>query len=169
MINFLLPFVGSILFVAGFAFLLQFYTTALWTRVAGLMLFLASAPGSWFLISSSLSFPKPVSISFIEKIQDKEVVMVSAHYDIGNAIYVWVIPAEETTIRSYSLPWNEPLAKKLQDGMKAAELNNSQLRVKGLFTKSDADNPSNGAEVIVPQIIQKPERKVLLDESKMAP
>lgn len=168
MLEFLFPFVLFTLFIGFFSFLIHYYSSRLWVRVAGVAVFLIALPIGWWMLDGALSKPKPIEITFIESIKNKDVYVLKVLSIKDEGIYLWVLPKGERVPKSYVLPWDKKMAERMRRQMQSAKRNKTAVIMKGLFKMRKGEiNDSKGAPIIVPMMpVKTPnDRKVLLNKA----
>lgn len=101
-------------------------------RMLALLATVLFLPLVYIQIIEVLSKPKPVSFEWYER-QANSVVLLSASFDEGNAIYLWLRLDGAIEPRSYIIPWNVKLAEKLEDAVEEAVRRNSTVLLKKPF------------------------------------
>mgnify|MGYP005650983571 CR=1 FL=1 len=122
------------------------------TRVRMLALFttVLFLPLVYLLSVEVLSKPKPVSFEWYERGADGAE-LLSATFDEGRAIYLWLRLEGSAEPRAYVVPWNVKLAEKLEDAVDEAVRRDSTVQLKKPFYRRSFEEWGDlNVEVIPP-------------------
>jgi hypothetical protein len=110
-------------------------------KVAAIGIFVLFLPISYVSYADLLSKPKPVRLEFFQR-GLKEATVLSARMVEGSAIYLWLQVADQTEPRYYAIPWDQDVAKELQEAMREAERNQGGMVMQLPFERTwDKDKP----------------------------
>jgi len=162
---FILPFTLFVVVLGLISFLIHFYSSRLWVRVAGFLIFILAFPSGWVLVSEQLSKPKPVELAFFDPAYSTQLQVLAVTSIPQKAIFVWVQVKGEKFPRSYQLPWAAALEKTMRKNMSEANGRKGKWIAKDLKVLFLGNYFSPGKNIIVDALPPKapPERRTLID------
>ena len=106
----------------------------LWIRIGALVV--AATFLGLFQVSlvELLGRPKPTALEW-KWLESAEAVVIATQLQEGKAIYLWLGLTGLREPRSYTLPWNQDLAKRIHAAEREAESNGTSVRVRYPFSK----------------------------------
>jgi hypothetical protein len=121
-------------------------------RVLALLATVLFLPLVYVQFAELLSKPKPASFEWYEREADRAV-LLSASFDEGEAIYLWLRLDGSLEPRSYVVPWNLKLAEKLEDAGDDAVRRNSTIVLKRPFYRRSFEEWGDlNVEIIPPPL-----------------
>ena len=113
---------------------------SIWSRKALAIKVLALAttvmflPAAYASLTQLLGRPKPVDLEWTYRMAD-EATVLSTQLIEGKAIYLWLrLPDVEEPL-SYTLPWNEQLARQLHGAQREAKQKGTKVKTRKPFAK----------------------------------
>ena len=107
----------------------------LWIKFGALATTVAFMPVAYASLSTMLGRPKPIEMEWSRQ-QLSEAAVLGARLEEGKAIYVWLGIDGVEDPRSYSLPWDQELAKQLNSAQRTAQQNGTQVHMRLPFENS---------------------------------
>lgn len=98
-------------------------------KLTALALAVASMPTAYAAMVNLLSMPKPASFEWWLS-RTEEATVLGSSMSEGQAIYLWLQLDTAPEPRAYVLPWDRRLAEQLQDAARAAEEQDSGVRMR---------------------------------------
>ncbi len=124
-----------------------------WVRVTALCLTAAMLPIAYAETTEVLSRPKPIHLEWFRKNAEKTTVL-SASFDEGKAIYLWLRIEDDLMPRYYVMPWSTEFASRLEDGLEEAVLQRGNIILRELFAQEnlEGDFGEMNVEIMPPPI-----------------
>jgi len=148
--NLLLYFFAALV---GIAALLA--TLAVWAprkpyvRIAALVVTTLFIPVAYLQLTEMLARPKPVAFEWFRR-NVSQAQLLSASFDEGRAIYLWLRLDQEVEPRFYVLPWRQGVAEKLEDLIDNALRNNATIVLREPFIRKFTEEMGDLNANIVP-------------------
>ncbi len=121
-------------------------------RISALLIVMLFLPLVYLQFVEMLSKPKPVRFEWYEQNVDKAL-LLSASFDEGEAIYLWLRLDGSFEPRAYVLPWNLQLAEKLEDAVEEAVRRDSTvLLLKPFYRRSFEEWGDLNVEILPPTL-----------------
>lgn len=112
-----------------------------WIKLVAVLVSVGFMPVAYAGMTDLLSKPKPVRLEWARATTDRATVL-GAQIKENAGIYLWLMMEGAAEPRYYKLPWDQELAKQLQEAMKEADKKKSGLAMNLPFEKSnDPDKP----------------------------
>jgi len=111
---------------------------AVWVKTLSVVLVALFIPVAYMALSELMSRPKPTSIEWAMRHVPKATVLGEQIVE-GEAVYLWLVIDGVDQPRSYSLPWNDNLAKQLHSARKQAEAQGTEVTMQKPFDGSILD------------------------------
>ncbi|MGQ9366037.1 hypothetical protein [Azospirillum sp. A39] len=122
-------------------------TIAIWSprkaliKASAVVVSIGFMPVAYAGMADLLSKPKPIRLEWYQSQAEKALVL-GAQLRENDGVYLWLQLDGTAEPRYYKLPWDQELAKELQQAMKEAEKTQSGLAMTLPFEKSwDKDQP----------------------------
>lgn len=106
-------------------------------KLMALAVFALFLPLGYAAMADLLSRPKPVTIAWWERAAPEATVLAGQIRE-EEGIYLWLLLEENAEPRAYRLPWNRDQAQQLQDALRAAQEQGTEVKVRQPF----AEEPS---------------------------
>lgn len=134
-------FALAVLLATGLATICAWAPRRVAVKLAALGLFALFLPLGYAALADLLSRPKPVSVVWWERAAPEATVLAGQIRE-DEGIYLWLALPGTAEPRSYQLPWNREQAQQLQDAMRTAEEQGTDVKVRQPFEPSlSADAP----------------------------
>ncbi|MBI2108920.1 MAG: hypothetical protein HYT93_01910 [Parcubacteria group bacterium] len=103
-----------------------------WVKSAAIILTVLFVASGYAALMDLLSRPKPVHLEWVHR-SAKDAAVLGVVIKEGKGIYLWLQLRGVPEPRYYVLPWNRPMAERLQEAMRQAQRNKSGLMMKSPF------------------------------------
>ena len=111
---------------------------AVWVKTLSVVLAALFIPVAYVALAELMSRPKPTSIEWTMR-HVQEATVIGEQIVEGEAVYLWLVIDGLDQPRSYSLPWNDNLAKQLHSARRSAEAQGTQVTMQKPFDGSILD------------------------------
>lgn len=112
-----------------------------WIKAAAVVCAVGFMPVAYAGMADLLSKPKPIRLEWA-KAASEQATVLGAQIKENEAIFLWLQVDAVAEPRYYKLPWDQEVAKQLQQAMKEADRNKSGLAMNLPFEPSnDPDKP----------------------------